>query len=45
MKWMKLDPSQYSDADRQAIDPPIEVDMATWSPNGGLDWWVKERQQ
>jgi hypothetical protein len=45
MKWMKLDPSQYSDADRRAIDPPIEVDMATWSPNGGLDWWLKERQQ
>ena len=45
MKWMELDPSQYSDADRRAIDPPIGVEMATWSPGGRLDWWVKERQQ
>ena len=34
-----------ADADRRSIDPPIEVDMAMGSPNGGLDWWVKERQQ
>jgi hypothetical protein len=38
-----LDPSQYGEADRR--DPPIEVEAATWSAGGTLDWWVKERQQ
>jgi hypothetical protein len=41
---MDLDPSQYSEADRRAVDPPIPVEMATWSKAGQLDWWVKERQ-
>ena len=27
------------------VDPPVEVQIATWSPGGMLDWWVKERQQ
>jgi hypothetical protein len=45
MKWMELDPSQYSEADRRAIDPPIEVEMATWSKAAQLDYWVRERQQ
>jgi hypothetical protein len=40
-----LDPSQYGEADRRKIDPPIQVESATWSPGGTLDWWVKERQQ
>jgi hypothetical protein len=26
---MDLDPSQYSEADRRAVDPPIQVEMAT----------------
>jgi hypothetical protein len=39
---MELDPSQYSEADRRPIDPPIQVDIATWSKAGQLDWWVKE---
>jgi hypothetical protein len=34
--------SQYSEADRREVDPPIQVEMAT---AGRLDWWVKERQQ
>jgi hypothetical protein len=24
---------------------PIEVRMASWSPRGKLDWWVKDRQE
>ena len=35
---------QYSDADRREVDPPIQMDMATWSNAGRLDWWVKESQ-
>jgi hypothetical protein len=38
-----LDPSQYGEADRREVDPPIEVESATWSAGGTLDWWVKER--
>jgi len=38
-----LDPSDYAEADRRAVDPPVEV--ATWSAGGTLEWWVKERQQ
>jgi hypothetical protein len=39
-----LDPSQYGEADRREVDPPVEVQVA-WSAAGTLDWWVKERQQ
>ena len=42
---MDLDPSQYGEADRREIDPPIEVESATWSAGGTLDWWVRERQE
>jgi hypothetical protein len=42
---MDLDPDQYSEADRRAVDPPIQVETATWARAGKLDWWVKERQQ
>ena len=31
--------------DRREVDPPLEVEMATWSPGGRLDWWVKDRQE
>ena len=34
----------YSEADRHPVDPPLEVESATWSAGGTLDWWVKERQ-
>jgi hypothetical protein len=37
------DLSQYCEADRRAVDPPIEVKAATWSLAGQLDWWVRER--
>jgi hypothetical protein len=30
-------------APRRAVDPPIEVQAATWSLGGQLDWWVKDR--
>jgi hypothetical protein len=35
----------YAEADRREVNPPIEVESATWSPGGTLDWWVKERQE
>jgi hypothetical protein len=40
-----LDPSQYGEADRRQVDPPVAVESATWSTGGQLDWWVKERQK
>jgi hypothetical protein len=40
-----LDPSQYGEADHREVDPPVEVETATWPAAGRLDWWVKERQQ
>ena len=33
---------QHAEADRREVDPPIQVEMATWSKAGQLDWWVKE---
>jgi hypothetical protein len=40
-----FDPNQFAEADRREVNPPIPVDMATWSKAGRLDWWVKERQE
>jgi hypothetical protein len=34
-----------AEEDRREVNPPIEVESATWSAGGTLDWWVKERQQ
>jgi hypothetical protein len=31
--------------DRREVNPPIEVDAATWSAEGQLDYWVKERRE
>ena len=39
------DVQQFAEADRREVDPPIEVQMASWSPGGQLDWWVKDRQE
>ena len=39
------DLQQRADADRREVDPPIQIETATWSKAGQLDWWVKERQQ
>jgi hypothetical protein len=40
-----LNPSQYSEADRRQVDPPVQVEAAAWSPGGTLDWWVRERRE
>ena len=32
MSARDLDPSQYEEADRREVDPPIQVEMATWRP-------------
>ena len=32
------------EADRRAVDPPIEVEAASWSAGGQLDWWIKGLQ-
>jgi hypothetical protein len=42
---MDFDPSQYSAADRREVDPQIQVETASWSTAGQLDWWVKDRQE
>ena len=42
LSMQDLDPSQYGEADRREVDPPVEVESATWSAGGTLDWWVKE---
>jgi hypothetical protein len=39
------DLQHFAEADRREVDPPIEVETATWSLGGQLDWWVKERQE
>jgi hypothetical protein len=33
---------QRHEADRLEVKPPIEVESATWSAAGTLDYWVKE---
>ena len=39
------DVKHLAEADRREVDPPIEVQTATWSQAGRLDWWVKDRQE
>jgi hypothetical protein len=39
------DLEQFAAADRRVVDPPIQVEIATWSKAGQLDWWVKERRE
>jgi hypothetical protein len=36
---------RLNEADRREVDPPIQVDTATWSTAGQLDWWVKDRRE
>jgi hypothetical protein len=36
---------QRDQADRKEVSPPIEVESATWSAAGDLDYLVKERQE
>jgi hypothetical protein len=35
----------YADADQREVNPPMEVESATRSTGGTIDWWVKERQE
>jgi hypothetical protein len=35
----------YADADGREVNPPLEVESATRSTGGTLDWWVRERQE
>jgi hypothetical protein len=39
------DLEQIAKADCQVIDPPVPVEIATWSKAGQLDWWVKVRRE
>jgi hypothetical protein len=45
MDFSDAELQQHAEADRREVDPPIQVESATWSPGGTLDWWVKERQE
>jgi hypothetical protein len=45
MDFSDKDVQQFAEADRREVDPPIEVQAATWSKAGQLDWWVKDRQE
>jgi hypothetical protein len=36
---------QRDQADRIEVQPPIEVESATWSTAGNLDYWVKEERE
>ena len=36
-----LDLSQCSQDDRREVDPPVKVQIATWSAVGQPVWWVK----
>jgi hypothetical protein len=36
------DIEQRDAADRREVDPPVQVEAATWSRAGQLDWWVTE---
>jgi len=31
---MDFDPTQYPEADRREVDPPIQVEVAAWSAGG-----------
>ena len=45
MIYAGLRSSQYAEADRREVDPPVAVESATWSAGGTLDWWVKDRRE
>jgi hypothetical protein len=43
MDFSDDDVHQLAVADRHEVDPPVQVDTATWSQAGRLDWLVRER--
>jgi hypothetical protein len=36
---------QRKEDDRREVKPPVEVESATWSAAGKLDYWVKDRYE
>jgi hypothetical protein len=36
---------QHAEADRREANPSIQVETATWSKAGQVDWWVKQRRE
>ena len=45
MDLSDADVQHFAESDRREVDPPIQVQTATWSTVGQLDWWVKERRE
>jgi hypothetical protein len=45
MDLSDTDAQQRAEADRREVDPPIQVETATRSRAGQLDWWVKDRKE
>jgi len=45
MDFSDEDLQRRAEADRRVVDPPVEVQAASWSPAGKLDWWVRERRE
>jgi hypothetical protein len=45
MDLSENDLKQFAAADRQEVNPPIQLETATWSKAAQLDWWVKDRQE
>ena len=42
---MEIDIDLLKPEDRREVDPPVEVQIATWSAAGTLDWSVRERRE
>src|SRR5215207_9188485 len=36
---------QRQESERRQVSPPIQVESATWTAAGELDYWVRERQE
>jgi len=36
---------QRQENERRPVDPPVEVESATWTAAGELDYWVREKQE
>jgi hypothetical protein len=45
MKLSNEEMQHLTAADRREVDPPIQVQTATWSKAGQLDWWMRERRE
>jgi len=45
MDFSDEDPRWRAEAERRVVDPPIELQAASWSPGGTLDWWVRDSRE